>query len=377
MTAFQSRGWILAGLFIALSVFLPLSSVGPSFGVAPALVCLAGAAFIATGLARWPAGPWLLAVALLLILAAAALTLISHEASVSGNAQLGFWLKAAGLWLAAWMTVDMVANARTGPTSSSRTFSSTVQDQAPPLLFGLTLLILWEWLVAGFGIPAINLLAPSAIGVALSQFADTLAQDFVWTFLHEALLGWLIGSGAGFAMALVADRIPFLRRGLLPLGNVVSALPIVGIAPIMIWWFTYDWPSKTAVVIAMTFFPMLVNTVAGLSASGDLERDLMRSYGASYWSSLTRLRLPAAMPFIFNGLKINSTLAMIGAIVAEYLDGPTIGMGFRINTQAALSHTDIVWAEIAVSMVAGSVFYGIIALVERMVTFWHPSYRRA
>jgi len=239
------------------------------------------------------------------------------------------------------------------------------------------LLLLWEWICVGTGVQAVILPPPSTIGAKIGTSLAMLFSDFQRTFLREALVGWVIGSLAGFLVAVVADRIPFLRRGLLPLGNVVSALPIVGIAPIMIWWFTYDWPSKTAVVIAMTFFPMLVNTVAGLSQSGNLERDLMRSYGASYWSTLTRLRLPAAMPFIFNGLKINSTLAMIGAIVAEYLDGPTIGMGFRINTQAALSQTDIVWAEIAVAMVAGSIFYGIIALIERTVTFWHPSYRRA
>ncbi|GLS22911.1 ABC transporter permease [Labrys miyagiensis] len=309
----------------------------------------------------------------LVLLAITAFALTSEVSldGVAGNAGWDFWLKAIGVWLAAWMMVDTIANDGDGNGSSRW------KDLTPPILFGLTLLFLWEWVVVGFGIPTINLLAPSAIGTALVRYADTLTRDFIWTFLHEALLGWLLGSGAGFLVALVADRIPFLRRGLLPLGNVVSALPIVGIAPIMIWWFTYDWPSKTAVVIAMTFFPMLVNTVAGLASSGALERDLMRSYGASYWSTLTRLRLPAAMPFIFNGLKINSTLAMIGAIVAEYLDGPTIGMGFRINTQAALSQTDIVWAEIAVAMVAGSIFYGIIALIERAVTFWHPSYRRA
>jgi len=117
--------------------------------------------------------------------------------------------------------------------------------------------------------------------------------------------------------------------------------------------------------------------VAGLAATGAMERDLMRSYGASYAATLLRLRLPAAMPFIFNGLKINSTLAMIGAIVAEYFGGPTFGMGFRINTQAGLLQLDLVWAEIAVAALAGSLFYGAIAYVERLVTFWHPSYRRS
>ena len=126
---------------------------------------------------------------------------------------------------------------------------------------------------------------------------------------------------------------PFLRRGLLPIGNMVSALPIIGIAPIMVMWFGFDWPSKAAVVVVMTFFPMLVNTVAGLAASGHMERDLMRTYAAGYWQTLFKLRLPAAAPFIFNALKINSTLALIGAIVAEFFGTPIVGMGFRISTE--------------------------------------------
>ncbi|TIX44912.1 MAG: ABC transporter permease subunit, partial [Mesorhizobium sp.] len=91
-----------------------------------------------------------------------------------------------------------------------------------------------------------------------------------------------------------------LRRGLLPIGNMVSALPIIGVAPIMVMWFGFDWQSKAAVVIIMTFFPMLVNTVAGLAASGHMERDLMRTYASGYWPTLIKLRLPAAAPFIFN-----------------------------------------------------------------------------
>jgi NitT/TauT family transport system permease protein len=171
--------------------------------------------------------------------------------------------------------------------------------------------------------------------------------------------------------------VPFLRRGLLPLGNFVAALPIIGIAPIMVMWFGFDWHSKAAVVVIMTFFPMLVNTVTGLAAAGELERDLMRSYGASYWSTLVRLRLPAAMPFVFNALKINSTLALIGAIVAEFFGTPIVGMGFRISTEVGRMALDTVWAEILVAAIAGSVFYGLIALVERAITFWHPSYRRS
>jgi len=147
------------------------------------------------------------------------------------------------------------------------------------------------------------------------------------------------------------------------------------VAPIVVMWFGFGWESKAAVVVVMTFFPMLVNTITGLQASGHLERDLMRSYGASYVDTLVKLRLPAAMPFIFNALKINSTLALIGAIVAEFFGTPIVGMGFRISTEVAKFNLDLVWAEIAVAAIVGSAFYGVIALIERAVTFWHPSYR--
>ena len=145
---------------------------------------------------------------------------------------------------------------------------------------------------------------------------------------------------------------------------------------ILVMWFGFDWPSKAAMVVVMTFFPMLVNAVAGLQAAGHLERDLMRSYGASWWQTLVKLRLPAAMPFIFNALKINSTLAMIGAIVAEFFGTPIVGMGFRISTEVGRLGLDMVWAEIAVAALTGSAFYGLLVALERMVTFWHPSYRK-
>ena len=136
------------------------------------------------------------------------------------------------------------------------------------------------------------------------------------------------------------------------------------------------WQSKAAVVVVMVFFPMLVNTVAGLQETTSMQRDLMRTYGAGYWPSLTKLRLPAAMPFIFNGLKISTTLALIGAIVAEFFGSPTMGMGFRISTSVGQLALDMVWAEIVVAALAGSAFYGVVAMAEKSLTFWHPSQRK-
>ena len=243
-----------------------------------------------------------------------------------------------------------------------------------PAIFGLTLLFLWEVLTRGLGVPPILLPPPSQIGFRIENSLPILAADFQQTF-KAVLFGYVVGCATGFAIAIVVDRSPFMRKGLMPIGNLVAALPIVGMAPIMVMWFGFDWQSKAAVVIAMTFFPMLVNTVAGLATAGHMERDLMRTYASSYWQTLFKLRLPAALPFIFNALKINSTLALIGAIVAEFFGTPIVGMGFRISTEVGRMNVDMVWAEIAMAALAGSLFYGLIALIERRLTFWHPSYR--
>lgn len=252
---------------------------------------------------------------------------------------------------------------------------SRATDFLAPAIFGIAVLSLWEISVRAFDIPFVLLPAPSAIWAKLTTSLPTLAADFIQTFIRAVIPGWIIGCLAGFIVALICDRVDFLRRGLLPLGNLAAALPIVGVAPIMVMWFGFDWHSKAAMVVVMTFFPMLINTLAGLAASGHMERDLMRSYGANWFQTLVKLRLPAAMPFIFNALKINSTLALIGAIVAEFFGTPIVGMGFRISTEVGRQGLDMVWAEIAVAALAGSAFYGLLTLIERWVTFWHPSYR--
>ena len=269
------------------------------------------------------------------------------------------------LWLGAWF-----ANARL----------SQVRGPVPrwlvPAIFGLTLLALWELAVRLFGISPVILPAPSAIAARIAGSLPVLWADFVQTAIKGALTGYLLGCGAAVAVAVMIDRSAFLQRGLLPVGNFVAALPIVGIAPIMVMWFGFDWQSKAAVVIVMVFFPVLVNMVAGLKATEAMQRDLMATYHASYWQTLWKLRFPAALPFLFNGLKIATTLALIGAIVAEFFGSPIVGMGFRINASIGQLSLDMIWAEIAVAALAGSAFYGLVGFIERRVTFWHPSQRR-
>jgi len=313
------------------------------------------------------------AAALLAFVAAgAAVTLwLLHAGGLAGQAGWAFWLSVLVLWAAAWKGINLLADLHLINRSTQRAIDILV-----PVLFGLWLLYLWEVVVIGFGIPKVLLPAPSHIGARFAGSMHVFAADFHQTFVKAVLSGYAIGCLSGFIIAVIADRYDFLRRGLLPLGNLVSALPIIGVAPIMVMWFGFDWQSKAAVVVIMTFFPMLVNTVTGLAATSNIERDLMRSYGANWLQTLVKVRLPNALPFIFNALKINSTLALIGAIVAEFFGTPIVGMGFRISTEVGRMNVDMVWAEIAIAALAGSLFYGLVAITERIFTFWHPSHRQ-
>ncbi|MCD9147572.1 ABC transporter permease [Pseudophaeobacter flagellatus] len=271
------------------------------------------------------------------------------------------------VWCAGWWLNSRLAN---GVGADTRGVKLLV-----PVIFGITVLLVWELLVRGLEVSLVILPAPSLIVERFAVSLPILWKDLAQTFLKGALSGYIIGCGAALLMAVAVDRSDFLRRGLLPVGNFVAALPIVGTAPILVMWFGFDWQSKAAVVVVMVFFPMLVNTVAGLRETSAMQRDLMQTYAASYWQSFFKLRLPAALPFIFNGLKISTTLALVGAIVAEFFGSPTVGMGFRISTSVGQLALDMVWAEIVVAALAGSFFYGAIALIEKSLTFWHPSQR--
>ena len=246
---------------------------------------------------------------------------------------------------------------------------------ATAALFGGWVLYFWQVGVTLFDVPRVLLPAPSFIGQMLVERWDTLAGDFVQTVLKAVLVGWALGSALGFAVGVAIDRAPFLQRGLLPLASLTSTVPLVAVAPIMVMWFGFDWPSKAAVVVLMTFFPMLVATLAGLQAAGRLELELMRTYAAGYGRTLRHLRLPMAMPLLFSALKINATLALIGAIVAEFFGSPTVGLGFRISTEAARMNMGLVWGAIVVAAVTGSLAYALLVQLERRVAFWHPSVR--
>jgi len=371
----QAVGFI-ALLLLALALVLPAGRDATGsvmlFGGAIGAGLLVLAAVTVGVAMRLPVG---LAGALLptlgmLVALAAPLALLGRAGLELGLDAPALWCASLGLGAAGWYALERwcsLPSYLAGPHKAGKFLV--------PALFGLGVLFQWEVIVRGFGVPKVLLPAPSLIALALQAQAGVLWADFQQTFMKSVLAGYAIGCGSGLAVAILIERSPFLQRGLLPLGSLVSAIPIVGIAPIMVMWFGFDWPSKAAVIVVMTFFPMLISTLAGLAAADHMQRDLMRSYGAGYGQTLVKLRLPAALPHIFNALKINSTLALIGAIVAEFFGTPIVGMGFRISTEVARMNVDVVWATIAVAALAGSVFYGLVAVIERLLTFWHPSFR--
>ena len=365
-------GFIVVVVGVLLALVLPLSSEPvAALRARPVVLAMALGAVLLFAAAAWAGGARAAVLGLGGVLCGSATTLVLlRDPGVAGTAAAGFWAMVLAVWLASALCVMQLAALRPRQASARRWLNLAV-----PLLFGAVVFYLWEVSVRGFGVPPVLLPSPSATASRFASSLPTLAQDFVQTFIRGVLIGYVIGCGAGLMVAIVANRFSFLGRGLLPLGNFFSALPLVGVAPIMVMWFGFDWPSKAAVVVLVTFFPMLVNALAGLSASGHIERDLMRSYGADHRQTLTKLYLPAALPFIFNALKINATLALIGAIVAEFFGTPTQGIGFRISIEAGRMAIDMVWAEIALAAIAGMAFYGLVALAERATTFWHPSYR--
>ncbi len=380
MSRLQKLLWGIVVLSTLASAMLPMS-VAKNEGAAGIYFSLAGSLLILCNLLAcfyiWEAKKskvfWrCFAATVGSLLAAVFLFMDLGDLAVGHQIGSGFFAALLSAWILAWLAVEFLTDCEPAVGLQKMLWSLAI-----PLFFGLWLLLLWELSVRALQVPAVLLPAPSDIAIRFASSLDILWVDFVQTFVKSVLSGYVMGCGAGFVVAVLIDRSPFLQRGLLPLGNLASALPIVGVAPIMVMWFGFDWQSKAAVVVVMTFFPMLVNTVEGLAASSNMQRDLMHSYGASYWQSLFKLRLPAAMPLIFNALKINSTLALIGAIVAEFFGTPIVGMGFRISTEVGRMNLDMVWAEITVAAIAGSLFYWIVSQFERWVAHWHPSIRRS
>ena len=197
----------------------------------------------------------------------------------------------------------------------------------------------------------------------------------VYTF-KEAAGGFALGSGLGILTALVLARFRAVGGALMPFAVAANAVPIIAFAPITNNWFWLLNPfSKMAIAAVLCFFPVMVNTLRGLTSVHPSSIELMRSYAAGDLSTFRHVRLPNSLPFMFTGLKVAAVLSMIGAIVGEYFGGPTNALGVSILNDTQLFNFPRAWAGIALASVFGIAFYGAVALAERLTTSWHPSAR--
>src|SRR5438105_10031228 len=246
----------------------------------------------------------------------------------------------------------------------------------PPLSVLVLGLATWQlgFVHALFGLREFQLPYPLQIGQAIAERGDILWRDALFVTGPEAVLGLLIGGLAGFACALVFVSVPFLGRGGLPIAASLNSIPIIAISPIAVLWLGFDQPSKVAVVALMTFAPMVVNASKGLYSIDRESLELMTSLAASRGDVLRNLRIPHALPYVFTALKVGTTLAMIGAIVAEFFNAQR-GLGVTLSNNIQVAKMPIAWAAIVVAALVGLALYGLVSLVERAVIPWHVSLR--
>jgi NitT/TauT family transport system permease protein len=252
-----------------------------------------------------------------------------------------------------------------------------IRDQAPAIVVFFGVIGFWEVGVGVLNLQRFILPRPSAIATAFIANWDRLQQTAGNT-LFEALGGLAIGVSAGVLTAFAIARWARVREAVLPLAVGASAVPIIAAAPIMSNWFGILNPfAKMAIVILLVFFPMLINVARGLSQVDDSAVELMRASAASEGQVLRKLRIPNALPYFFTGLKISTTLSLIGAVVAEYFGGSNDVLGRVIVQSSSALRYDITWAAIMVTALSGIAMYLVAVGVERLVIPWHASQRAA
>lgn len=245
----------------------------------------------------------------------------------------------------------------------------------PPFVVLVATVLLWEGTVRLLQIEAFLLPAPSVIGAAFVENFDRLVS-IGWFTTKEALGGFVIGCTAGIVVALATARWTTASEALMPFAIAANSVPIIAFAPILNNWFGIDNPvAKMAIVAIIIFFPMMINTVRGLTLVDPSALELMRAYAASEFQILWRLRLPNALPYMFNAFKIAAALSMIGAVVGEYFGGNRGALGVFITQEAAQFRFARSWAAIAIACAVGIVFYIVILLAERLAIPWHTSVR--
>jgi len=239
-------------------------------------------------------------------------------------------------------------------------------DWVPALVVLVVVLVVWQESIEILHIK--KFLAPQPTAIASTFWADRHELlSAGWFTFQEALGGFAIGCGFALLFALVLARWRGLGRALMPYMIAASAVPIIAFAPIMNAWFDpFSKGSKMAIAAVLCFFPVLVNSLRGLTSVRPESVELMRSYGAGELETFRRVRIPTALPFIFTSLKIATVLAMIGAIVGEYFGGAFTALGVLINSRSTTFQFKEAWAGIGVACAFGIAFYLAVALVERL-----------
>jgi NitT/TauT family transport system permease protein len=255
------------------------------------------------------------------------------------------------------------------------TLRRSVLDWVPAIAVFAIGILAWQGLVALFNVQEFLLPRPSVIATTFWDQRAPLWHAGIYTF-KEALGGFALGSSLGILSALVLAAFRPLGTAFMPFAVAANAVPIIAFAPIFNDWFGLLNPfSKMAIAAVLCFFPVMINTLRGLTSVDPRAIELMRSYAAGQVSIFRRVRIPASLPHMFAGLKIASVLSMIGAIVGEYFGGPTTALGVTILNASAYSDFTVAWAGIVLASVFGILFYGAVAAAERLTTSWDPSRR--
>ena len=254
-----------------------------------------------------------------------------------------------------------------------------IVEYAPAVIVFVGAIVAWELIVGALGLRAFILPRPSAIIAALADNWATgrfgLLPSWQATML-EAVGGLVIGTLAGVGTAFLTSRWATARNTLIPIGVAAGAIPIIAFAPLMNNWFGALSPlSKMMMAAVLVYFPVMVNVTRGLTAAEPAALELMRSYAASDWTVLRKVRVPTALPYFFTALKVATTLSLIGAIVGEYFGGSSLVLGRIIVQASSALRFDVTWAAVLLAAVTGIVFYLAVVILERIFIPWHASIR--
>ena len=261
------------------------------------------------------------------------------------------------------------------PGSLARSVGRRARDWAPAAIVFVVGIAAWEGLVRGLDVERFLLPPVSDILQTFWEQRDTFVSAGLFTF-KEAVGGFALGSTAAFLVALALARWRPLGSALMPYAIAANAIPIIAFAPITNNWFGILSPaSKMVIAAVICFFPVMINTLRGLTSVPPAALELMRSYAASEADIFRRVRIPHALPYIFSALKVATVLAMIGAIVGDYFGGSDQALGILIRRSAGIFAFEEAWAAILVACWLGIAFYGAVALVERLTMGWHVSAR--